>query len=308
MSDRKLPHSSDTATIDYYLADIQSATDYYSFGASMPGRSFTSATGYRYGFNGKENDNEVKGNGNQQDYGFRIYDPRLGRFLSIDPLTNEYPQLTPYQFSSNNPIMNVDIDGLEGGASNGATTVTPQPRTITLPKVDPSTSPLLKVLGPLGVLIEIAKNTPMLNFKHLKKEITYDGFGLKILLTTGNVDVGKVADVPDLSGKAIEEAEEILEENGFEGGPQYDKDGNEKKNRDREYKNKDDDSKVRIKSNGDVVRHTKTRKDPVSGKPSNSGEKLIKDKDGDFKATRDQDIIHENRPSTGGKGEGIKVE
>lgn len=37
---------------------------------------------YRYGFNGKENDNEVKGEGNQQDYGMRIYDPRLGKFLS----------------------------------------------------------------------------------------------------------------------------------------------------------------------------------------------------------------------------------
>jgi len=45
---------------------------------------------YRYGFNGKENDNEVKGSGNQQDYGMRIYDPRLGRFLSVDPLYREY--------------------------------------------------------------------------------------------------------------------------------------------------------------------------------------------------------------------------
>jgi RHS repeat-associated protein len=44
--------------------------------------------GYRYGFNGKGNDNEVKGIGNQQDYGMRIYDPRLGRFLSVDPLDN----------------------------------------------------------------------------------------------------------------------------------------------------------------------------------------------------------------------------
>jgi RHS repeat-associated protein len=43
---------------------------------------------YRYGFNGKENDNEAKGEGNQQDYGMRIYDPRLGRFLSMDPLSN----------------------------------------------------------------------------------------------------------------------------------------------------------------------------------------------------------------------------
>jgi RHS repeat-associated protein len=69
--------------------------------------------GYRYGFNGKENDNEVKGTGNQQDYGMRIYDPRLGRFLSVDPLTKSFPTLTPYQFSSNSPIANVDLDGGE---------------------------------------------------------------------------------------------------------------------------------------------------------------------------------------------------
>ena len=68
---------------------------------------------YRYGFNGKENDNELKGEGNQQDYGMRIYDPRLGRFLSEDPITAKYPWLTPYQFSSNSPIWAVDLDGLE---------------------------------------------------------------------------------------------------------------------------------------------------------------------------------------------------
>jgi RHS repeat-associated protein len=66
-----------------------------------------------YGFNGKENDNEVKGDGNQQDYGMRIYDPRLGRFLSVDPLMKEYPELTPYQFASNTPIQGIDLDGEE---------------------------------------------------------------------------------------------------------------------------------------------------------------------------------------------------
>ncbi|CAN5525888.1 hypothetical protein BH10BAC2_BH10BAC2_25230 [soil metagenome] len=78
-----------------------------------PGRSYSSGTGYRYGFNGKENDNEVKGTGNQQDYGFRIYDPRLGRFLSVDPLNREYPWYTPYQFAGNKPISFIDRDGLE---------------------------------------------------------------------------------------------------------------------------------------------------------------------------------------------------
>jgi hypothetical protein len=55
----------------------------------------------------------VKGEGNQQDYGMRIYDPRIGKFLSVDPITKEYPELTPYQFASNKPINSVDLDGLE---------------------------------------------------------------------------------------------------------------------------------------------------------------------------------------------------
>jgi len=43
----------------------------------------------------------------------RIYDPRAGRFLSVDPISKQYPWLTPYQFASNRPIDGVDLDGLE---------------------------------------------------------------------------------------------------------------------------------------------------------------------------------------------------
>jgi len=79
----------------------------------MPNRTYSSVSSYRYGFNGKENDNEVKGDGNQQDYGMRVYDPRIGKFLSVDPLTHDYPELTPFQFASNRPIGAIDLDGLE---------------------------------------------------------------------------------------------------------------------------------------------------------------------------------------------------
>ena len=85
----------------------------------MPGRSYSAGNQYRYGFNGKENDSEVKGEGNQQDYGMRIYDPRLGRFLSVDPLTKKYAMLTPYQFASNSPVASIDLDGLEGFVATG---------------------------------------------------------------------------------------------------------------------------------------------------------------------------------------------
>jgi len=55
----------------------------------------------------------VKGEGNQQDYGMRVYDPRVGKFLSVDPISADYPELTPYQFASNTPIQAIDLDGLE---------------------------------------------------------------------------------------------------------------------------------------------------------------------------------------------------
>jgi len=71
--------------------------------------------GYRYGFNGKENDNEVKGNGNSVAFEARIYDPRLGRFLSIDPFAPKYPMLSPYCFAANSPIRLVDVLGLGPG-------------------------------------------------------------------------------------------------------------------------------------------------------------------------------------------------
>lgn len=175
ISDKKVGvDSSGDQVVDYYVAEVSSAQDYYPFGMLMPGRTSRDATTrfvvsdsvaagqpvqqdltvstragnvptqyratrcvtldvnfssgvndnflayidpsraspqdiapgayysggegdaraqgvYRYGFNGKENDNEVKGSGNQYDYGFRIYDPRIGRFLSTDPLFKTYP-------------------------------------------------------------------------------------------------------------------------------------------------------------------------------------------------------------------------
>ncbi|MDP2174273.1 MAG: RHS repeat-associated core domain-containing protein [Bacteroidota bacterium] len=72
--------------------------------------------GYRFGFNGEEIDKGSEGmggGGSTYDYGFRIYNPSLGRFLSVDPLAPEYPYYSAYQFSGNMPIWCIDIDGLE---------------------------------------------------------------------------------------------------------------------------------------------------------------------------------------------------
>lgn len=80
----------------------------YPFGSVAKGRSFSSQS-YRYGFNGQEKDTESL----TQDYGMRIYDPRLGKFLSIDPISKNYAWLSTYQFAANSPLSGIDINGLE---------------------------------------------------------------------------------------------------------------------------------------------------------------------------------------------------
>ena len=113
VSDRRIALDADqNGIVDYYTADIVSQQDYYPFGMLMQGRSFSSS-GYRYGFNGKEQDAEISGTGNQYDYGFRIYNPRIGRFLSVDPLMKNFPSWSPYPFAMNRPIDGIDLDGLE---------------------------------------------------------------------------------------------------------------------------------------------------------------------------------------------------
>ncbi len=78
----------------------------------VPMRNFSSPS-YRYGFQGQEKDDEVKGNGNSINYKYRMHDPRVGRFLSIDPLAKKYPWNSSYAFSENRVINSRELEGLE---------------------------------------------------------------------------------------------------------------------------------------------------------------------------------------------------
>ncbi|MFA5574961.1 MAG: hypothetical protein WC994_07900 [Brumimicrobium sp.] len=71
------------------------------------------ATNYRYGFQGQEKDDEVKGAGNSVNYKYRMHDPRLGRFFAVDPLAKDYPFYSPYSFSGNRVLDAVELEGLE---------------------------------------------------------------------------------------------------------------------------------------------------------------------------------------------------
>jgi RHS repeat-associated protein len=76
----------------------------------MGGRSWSQSS-YRFGFQGQETEQEFYGGA--VSYKYRVHDPRIGRFLSIDPLAPEYPHYSPYMFSGNRVIDMVELEGLE---------------------------------------------------------------------------------------------------------------------------------------------------------------------------------------------------
>lgn len=114
ITDKKIPIESiiTPGKVEYFIVQIESAVDYSAFGSELYDRKFSSAA-MAYGFNGQEKDDEVKGEGNSYAYEYRFHDPRLGRFLSIDPLAAKYAYNSPYAFCENRVIDGIDLEGLE---------------------------------------------------------------------------------------------------------------------------------------------------------------------------------------------------
>ena len=82
------------------------------FGTLLDGRTVSSDS-YRYGFQGQERDDEVKGEGNSLNYKYRMHDARVGRFFAVDPLSPKYPYNSSYAFSENSTITFIELEGLE---------------------------------------------------------------------------------------------------------------------------------------------------------------------------------------------------
>lgn len=90
--------------------NIIEAYDYYPFGLNMPARTFISGGGdTRNLFTGKERDSET----NWDYFGARYYDPAIARWLSVDPLSEEYPSIGSFVYVANNPIYLIDPNGKE---------------------------------------------------------------------------------------------------------------------------------------------------------------------------------------------------
>lgn len=119
MSDLKLDDQTGVVGITDpgpWNGDIISYNNYYPFGMVQPGRHGNTKD-YRYGFNGMEMDNEIKedptsgeiGIGNSYSTEFRMMDPRLGRWWSLDPIFRA--DISMYAVMSNDPIARIDPQG-----------------------------------------------------------------------------------------------------------------------------------------------------------------------------------------------------
>ncbi len=119
---RAIPNGS-SYSFEYYLKDhlgntrvafkddgtVIQVQDYYAFGMEMnPGNSYSPSPGNQYKYNGKEEQTET----NQYDYGARFYDPVIARWTSADPMAESNKRFSTYNYVENNPIRNIDPDGM----------------------------------------------------------------------------------------------------------------------------------------------------------------------------------------------------
>ena len=96
--------------------DVVQTTNYYPFGLTMNQTNGNTAPGYqknKYLYNGKElQDDNLNGTFfGMLDYGFRFYDPQIGRFHSADPRVEKYFETSPYTYALDNPVVYLDPKG-----------------------------------------------------------------------------------------------------------------------------------------------------------------------------------------------------
>ena len=101
--------------------EVLSETHYYPFGLQFDGAWYDNNTNKnRYLYNGKEWNSEF--GLNLEDYGARWYDPSIGRWWVVDPITQNQEPFSPYHYVADNPVRLTDPDGRypeEGGPPDG---------------------------------------------------------------------------------------------------------------------------------------------------------------------------------------------
>ena len=108
----------DEANVNVYFDDLKithtkskiiQMDDYYPFGLTFNSFKREDSKANDFLYNGKEMQDEL--DLNWMDYGARMYDPAIGRWHVVDPMSEKYYGYSPYNYVANNPIMLIDPDG-----------------------------------------------------------------------------------------------------------------------------------------------------------------------------------------------------
>ena len=97
-------HLGSTRAVVQQNGVLRQANQYYPYG-----KCWDSSTFQPYLYNGKEID--LMHDLEWYDYGARMYEPGLCRFMTMDPLCEKYYNISPYAYCVNNPVNNIDLDG-----------------------------------------------------------------------------------------------------------------------------------------------------------------------------------------------------
>jgi RHS repeat-associated protein len=160
---------------------------YHPYGMLLNNRhGSVDSDSYRYGFQGQERDDEVKGEGNSYNYKYRMHDVRLGRFFAVDPLTTKYAYYTPYQFSGNKVIHAKELEGLEENI------------TIILNSRDEDVKPLIKA-AKAGNIEKVKSAAADLVTKGLASNVSIR----KNYNEKDEIIIGANEEVKDFSGKSL---------------------------------------------------------------------------------------------------------
>ena len=91
---------------------VVQSDDYYPFGLTFNSYSRENSTEQKYKYNGMEEQDELSLN--WLDYGARMYDPAIARWMVVDPMSDKARRMSPYSYVYNNPLIFVDPDGMFG--------------------------------------------------------------------------------------------------------------------------------------------------------------------------------------------------
>jgi RHS repeat-associated protein len=145
-----------------------------------------SSFSYRFGFNGKESDNEVSGTGNTMAFEARIFDARLGRFFSTDPWEYKYSWQTPYAYYKNSPIGQIDFLGKGDNKRNASNPINPDAKKHTVVKGDNVWNVAKNQLGEEATNKQISDLTDAIKSANNLNE-------------KGDIQIGQKLSIPDIN-------------------------------------------------------------------------------------------------------------